>query len=152
MRHPHRRLNRSRSLAPSLLLCGLLWCGLVQAETLEVLVRVASPGSGQVGCTLYGSEAGFPMDASTGRAQQWHPAAAEVICRFEALSPGTYAVATSHDLNGNKIVDTNFVGMPKEAWGVSRNARPTLRAPKFAEAAFKVDAGDITRITIEVKK
>jgi uncharacterized protein (DUF2141 family) len=152
MPYPRRRSNRSRSLATALCLSGLLSCGLAQAETLEVLVRVASPTSGQIGCTLYGSEAGFPMDASKGRAQQWHPAAAEVICRFEGLPPGTYAVATSHDLNGNKIVDTNFVGMPKEAWGVSRNARPTLRAPKFTEAAFRVDAGDTTRITIEVKR
>jgi uncharacterized protein (DUF2141 family) len=152
MRCPHRTLNRFRVLLPTAALSALLSSGLAQAETLEVLVRVASPSSGQVGCTLYGSEAGFPMDASKGRSQQWHPAAKTVTCRFETLPPGTYAVAVSHDLNGNKIVDTNFVGMPKEAWGVSRNARPTLRAPKFAEASFKIDAGGITRIEIELKK
>ncbi len=147
-----RDLNRYQPLLATILIPALLLCGLAHAQTLEVTAQIASPSSGQVGCTLYAAEDGFPMDASKGRAQQWHPAASEVICRFEALSPGSYAVAVSHDLNGNKVVDTNFVGMPKEAWGVSRNPRPALRAPRFSEASFKLDTDAVTRIRIEVKK
>jgi uncharacterized protein (DUF2141 family) len=152
MQESTRNSNRYQPLLATMLMPVLLSCGLAHAETLEVTVRVASPSSGQVGCTLYDFEDGFPMDARKGRAQQWHPPAAEVMCRFEALSSGTYAVAVSHDLNGNKIVDTNFVGMPKEAWGVSRNPRPALRAPKFSEASFKLNADTVTHIRIEVKK
>jgi uncharacterized protein (DUF2141 family) len=47
-------------------------------------------------------------------------------------------------------VDTNFVGMPTEQWGVSRNVRPTLRAPRFDEASFKV-AADAGEIVIDIK-
>jgi uncharacterized protein (DUF2141 family) len=67
-----------------------------------------------------------------------------VTCRFEALAPGDYAVAVSHDLNGNKKADTNFVGIPTEAWGVSNNVRPGLRAPRFDEARFSVPAEGAT--------
>jgi uncharacterized protein (DUF2141 family) len=42
--------------------------------------------------------------------------------------------------------------MPKEAWGVSRNARPTLRAPRFDEAAIAIEGGGVTELTIEVKR
>ena len=51
---------------------------------------------------------------------------------------GTYAVAVSHDLNGNRQTDTNLIGLPIEAWGVSNSFRPLMRAPHFDEAAFQV--------------
>jgi hypothetical protein len=47
MRHPHLGLNRFRLLLPGTLLSGLLLSNLAQAQTLEVLVRVVSPSSGQ---------------------------------------------------------------------------------------------------------
>jgi uncharacterized protein (DUF2141 family) len=63
-----------------------------------------------------------------------------VACRFSDVPEGTYAASIGHDLNGNRRVDTNFVGLPTEPWGVSNNARPALRAPRFDEASFKVSA------------
>lgn len=68
------------------------------------------------------------------------------------MPSGRHAVAIGHDLNGNQRVDTNFLGMPKEAWGVSRNPRPALRAPRFDEAAFEVSAGVDQVIDVTVSK
>lgn len=65
-------------------------------------------------------------------------------CIFENIKPGTYAVSVIHDRNGNGRLDTNLLGIPKEAWGVSNGARPALRAPRFAEAAFRVAAANKT--------
>jgi uncharacterized protein (DUF2141 family) len=90
------------------------------------------------------------MDNSGAQAQ-WHPAEGSVTCRFTGLADGTYAIAASHDLNGNKAVDTNFMGIPTEAWGVSNNVRPTLRAPRFEEAAFRVGEGKDVALDIKVK-
>jgi uncharacterized protein (DUF2141 family) len=75
-----------------------------------------------------------------------------VTCNFSDLADGSYAVSVSHDLNGNKKVDTNFLGMPTESWGVSNNARPSLRAPRFDEAVFKVVAGKDMTLDIKVDK
>jgi len=103
-----------------------------------------------VGCSLFAGAAGFPMDISTARVQ-WLPADAKgVTCRFSDVPEGTYAVSIGHDLSGNKLVDTNLFGLPTEQWGVSNNARPRLRAPRFDEAAFKV-AADAKEVTIDVK-
>jgi uncharacterized protein (DUF2141 family) len=123
-----------------------------QASAAELVVRITglSEPLGQVGCSLFAGMAGFPMD-NTGARQLWQAADAKgVTCRFSDVPEGSYAVSIGHDLNGNKRVDTNFIGLPTEQWGVSNNARPSLRAPRFDEAVFKV-AGDAKEVMIEIK-
>jgi uncharacterized protein (DUF2141 family) len=124
----------------------------VVAGAAELTVRVTglSEPLGQVGCSLFAGAAGFPKDSSGAR-QFWRAADAKgVTCRFGDVPEGTYAVSIGHDLNGNKRVDSNFVGMPTEQWGVSNNARPNLRAPRFDEAMFRVVA-DAQEMFIEIK-
>lgn len=54
------------------------------------------------------------------------------------LEPGRYALAIYHDLNGNDAMDKNFVGIPKEPYGFSKNFRPKFSAPSFEDCAFEV--------------
>lgn len=124
--------------------------GASAAAELVVKVSGMTERFGQIGCALFATDKGFPMDDAAARVL-WVPSDVNgVTCRFTDVAEGTYAVSIAHDLNGNKKVDTNFVGLPTEAWGVSNNVRPTLRAPKFAEAAFKVPS-DGNEIVIDVK-
>jgi uncharacterized protein (DUF2141 family) len=117
----------------------------------RITVGGAKAGTGRIGCSLYSGARGFPMDNS-GAVAQWHPAdGGPVTCRFTGVADGTYAVAVSHDLNGNSVVDTNFLGVPTEGWGVSGNVRPKLRAPKFDEAAFRVADGRDVQLDIRVE-
>jgi uncharacterized protein (DUF2141 family) len=122
------------------------------ASAAEVVVRISglSEPVGQVGCSLFSGASGFPMDSTSAR-NLWLPADAKgVSCRFNDVPEGTYAVSIGHDLNGNRRVDTNFIGLPMEQWGVSNNARPSLRAPRFDEASFKV-AADARDVVIDIK-
>jgi uncharacterized protein (DUF2141 family) len=131
------------TLVRAVVLAGLatLMPGVVVAADLVIRVNGVSEPLGQVGCALYAGAAGFPMDNATARVQ-WQAADAKgVTCRFADVAEGDYAVSIAHDRNGNKRVDTNFMGMPTEQWGVSNNARPRMRAPRFEEARFKVSAG-----------
>lgn len=124
------------------------------AADAEIIVRVINVTSnqGEVGCALFPAGSAFPMDASGAR-QLWQNAQTDgVTCRFDKVAPGSWAISASHDLNGNRKVDTNFLGIPTEAWGVSNNARPTLRAPRFDEAAFKVVSGQSVTLEIKVDK
>jgi uncharacterized protein (DUF2141 family) len=118
----------------------------------EVVIRITglSEPLGQVGCSLFAGPAGFPKDSSGAR-QLWQAADAKgVTCRFNDVPEGTYAISIGHDVNGNKRVDTNFVGMPTEQWGASNNARPNMRTPRFDEAMFKV-AADTKEVVIDIK-
>ena len=143
------RMGRSgRHRLPALLL--IVACSACGAA--EVVVRVSglTQPSGQVGCSLFSAAAGFPMD-STSAPSLWLPAQGKgVTCRFNDVPEGTYAVSVGHDLNGNRRVDTNLFGVPTEPWGVSNNARPTLRAPRFDEAAFKV-GGDGKEVVVDIE-
>jgi uncharacterized protein (DUF2141 family) len=50
---------------------------------------------------------------------------------------GHYGLAVSHDANGNKAMDKNFLGLPAEGFGFSNN--PVLFGmPSFAKVRFAV--------------
>jgi uncharacterized protein (DUF2141 family) len=150
-RVPRPSLGLRRDSAKSLLVTLLVTAG-GSSSAAEIVVRVSglSEPLGQVGCSLFAEATGFPMGNTSAR-KLWLPAeAGGVACRFNDVPQGTYAVSVGHNLNGNQRVDTNFIGLPTEPWGVSKNARPTLRAPRFEEASFKV-AADAKGVFIDIK-
>ncbi|UZO80330.1 DUF2141 domain-containing protein [Aquimarina sp. ERC-38] len=64
-----------------------------------------------------------------------------VNCTFMDVAPGEYAISLFHDENENGKLDTNFIGIPKEAYGVSNNAKNTFSAPEWKNAKFTVSDG-----------
>jgi uncharacterized protein (DUF2141 family) len=72
-----------------------------------------------------------------------------LMVTFKDVPPGTYAVSAYQDANENGRLDRNWIGMPKEDWGMSNNPRP-WRKPRFDEAKFEVKAPETT-ITIPLK-
>ena len=141
-----RRFPRTRVVLSALVL------GAAPASAADLVIEVHGlpAGTAGIGCALFASADGFPMDRSLALAQARAEGEAPV-CRFEALAPGRYAVAVGHDANDNGRTDTNFVGMPTEAWGVTNNVRPTLRAPRFDEAAIELDDAART-VRVEVRR
>lgn len=59
---------------------------------------------------------------------------------IEGLAPGRYAVAAFHDTDGNGDLTLWPIGMPKEAYGFSRDARGRFGPPSFDAAAFDLPA------------
>ena len=68
---------------------------------------------------------------------------------FEGLEPGALVVNGFHDENENGRLDTNWVGMPKEGTGISRDARGRMGPPKFDDARLELSAGS-QRITFKL--
>lgn len=67
---------------------------------------------------------------------------------FHDIKPGTYAIKVYHDIDKNGKLNTNWVGMPKEPFGFSNDAKGKMGPPKFEDAAFEVK-GD-TEIVINL--
>jgi len=61
----------------------------------------------------------------------------EAVIVVHELPPGVYAVSVFHDLNGNQVLDTNFIGYPKEPFGFSA-PMGKFGPPSFEEASFHV--------------
>jgi len=55
------------------------------------------------------------------------------------LPYGTYAVAMYHDRNANGKMDKNAMGIPKEPYGHSNNARGILGPPSYNKAKFELN-------------
>lgn len=69
------------------------------------------------------------------------------------VPPGEYVVQALHDLNGNSIMDYNFIGLPKEFWGISTNPKVRLdkRLWDFDEIKIQVTDKDMT-VDIRMRK
>jgi uncharacterized protein (DUF2141 family) len=91
---------------------------------------------GIVMCTLYDSEATWLKDPGYVATANATPRAGGARCDFGAIPAGTYAISFMHDENGNGDMDSNFLGIPKEPWGMSNDAPARLGPPSFADASF----------------
>ncbi len=148
----------SARVRPRLLICLLLCLGLVvvpltaqTSATLEVAVSGIESAEGRVGIAVWDDDKGFP-EAIEHALDSTYVAVESGTARavFELPEPGTYAVTVFHDKNDNQRFDKNWIGMPREAWGVSNQARPRLRAPRFDEAEFEISGvTQVVEIRIE---
>jgi uncharacterized protein (DUF2141 family) len=73
-----------------------------------------------------------------------------IVC-FNLPSPGTYAIATYHDIDGNRKLNKRWNMMPKEPFGLSNNPEQHFGFPKFNDSAFNVDHSSVD-ITINLQK
>lgn len=64
-------------------------------------------------------------------------------------APGDYAAALYHDENNSGHLERNWIGLPKEPYGISGHPGVLLGFPSFSKALFHVAAGTTT-ITIKL--
>lgn len=77
--------------------------------------------------------------------------AGTTIVRVPDVPPGRYAAQGFHDRNGDGKVNRNFLGLPTERIGFSRDAPVHFGPPRFADAAF--EHGTVAQtITFAVRK
>jgi len=58
---------------------------------------------------------------------------------LKGLPKGKYAVQIFHDENKNGKMDFNFMGIPKEGYGFSNDARGFMSEPAFDKQLFTLD-------------
>ncbi|MDR9417463.1 DUF2141 domain-containing protein [Gracilimonas sp.] len=69
--------------------------------------------------------------------------------KHDELPYGEYAIAVYHDENENGELDTNLLGIPKEAYGFSNNARGRFGPASWKDAVFEISESRTThQITI----
>jgi len=72
----------------------------------------------------------------------------KAVAIFKDLPSKTYALALYHDANSNGVLDKNFFGIPKEAYGFSNNAKGSFGAPSFDQAKFELTQNTTMHITL----
>ncbi len=138
-------------------LCGvsvLIDAGSVSADAascpgIHVTISNIRNSIGTVDCALFASPSGFPSDVlrSAMRLAAMKVPTRTARCDFLEVPAGTYALVVLHDENMNARADYNWIGLPKEGYGFSNDARGTLGAPSFSQASFAYD-GKSLELTI----
>jgi len=118
------------------------------AHTLTIEVTNIKNNSGQILMGLFNQVEGFRDVNMTYKKSVITTLNKNIVYIFTDIPDGEYAVSLFHDENNNDKIDTNFIGIPKEGYGVSNNIHPTLRAPTFEETKFQLSTD--TNLTIEM--
>jgi uncharacterized protein (DUF2141 family) len=63
------------------------------------------------------------------------------------LKPGKYAFKYFHDENNDDKLNTNFMGIPKEGYGFSNNAKGSFGPPSFDKMVFEITQSKTTKCT-----
>ena len=133
-------------------LLPFLFLGLAPQTTtadLLVIIKGFPSNQGTAFVAIYRKTDAFPVFGKQyiGKAIAIKNNEARII--FTGLSTGSYAVAVYHDINNNKVLDKNYLGIPTESYGFSNNARRTFSAPSFSEAAVVVNTSKTINITVK---
>jgi len=123
-----------------------------QTATLTITVNNIRHQKGDICFRIYAGEKGFPMsDKSEVQSGCTKITGTSVTKKFPGLKHGTYAVAIVDDQNGDRKLNTDFFGIPKEGFGLSKNPTVSVQTgtPKFRDASFVVNKN--TSINIVMK-
>ena len=137
-----RMFDMTRHILPVLLI-GLFTNISAYAADIILNISEAKSDKGKIVASLWDSEEAYlDLDARMMRGVAQISKGAAVL-RFEGMAPGTYSIALYHDENDNNEMDTNFIGIPKEGWAFSNNAKGKFGPPAFEKTSFTVGADDV---------
>lgn len=107
--------------------------------TLTVVVEGVNNLDGNVGMLVFNSPKGWAEDRTAALKDISVPAHEGTnTIEVPGLPAGEYAVALIHDVNKNHKLDKNFLGVPKEQFGLSNNPHVGLKAPPYSSCTFKL--------------
>jgi uncharacterized protein (DUF2141 family) len=121
--------------------------------SLVVTVEGFASQRGELFLALFFGAEGFP-DRSERAARGLHVPidGGAVATMFEDLPAGPLAVAAFHDENASGALDTNWIGLPIEPWGVSNNASAFLGPPRFEDARLELAEGQRLEVRIALQR
>jgi uncharacterized protein (DUF2141 family) len=139
----------------NLIILAIILCASItsksQTTDMTVTVNNIKSSNGVIIICVYDKETGFPDKTNLALKYLKSPAKKGVMqIKIEGIVPGKYAIAAHHDENNNGKIDTNFLGIPKEAAGASNGAKGKMGPPKFADAVIAVDKNK-TQINIIIE-
>lgn len=123
-----------------LMITALLAATGVQAGELKLELHGAGMAGNQIRVAVYSATQPeqFPSDDKFYKGVIGEAAGASLTVTVPDLPPGKYAVAAYVDNNKNGKQDKNFMGVPKEDYGFSNDARGMFGPPSFGAAEFEL--------------
>ncbi len=126
--------------------------GQAECPAINVKIKNIDNNTGVIACAIFESPEGFPDNflEFASRIMLTQIKGKVASFEFSDIKPGKYAIAVIHDENHNGKLDKNWLGIPKEGYGFSHDAKAFMSAPSFYDAEFSYDGGDL-QISIKLK-
>ncbi|MEM9824027.1 MAG: DUF2141 domain-containing protein [Bacteroidota bacterium] len=121
----------------------------VELPQLKVKVTNIKKAKGMVRMAAYSPDQKFLGEETSLSINETVTRKGEVILVVN-IPFGTYAFSLYHDEDGDGALDSNFLGIPKEPYGFSNNARGVFGPPKYKSASFEFNEAE-QMIEIKVK-
>lgn len=130
------------------LIVGLLSTSNLAAQgKLELTIKNIKEVKGTIRVALFNTEKDFLEQAIESKVVKVSGSEAQVV--FDKLKPGEYAISVIHDVNENQELDKGFMGIPKEPYGFSNDARGKFGPPSYGESKLVVAGVVKTSIRVE---
>lgn len=130
------------------LLSFLLPLSLLAQNELIVEVQGVQSSMGNINVAVYNKADGFLKFEGVYKSDSTKAVAGKTKIRIENLPSGEYALAVFHDENGNNILDTNWLGIPKEPVGFSNSRMKTFGPPSFHECSFSLFSNRAVEVSL----
>ena len=112
----------------------------------DLTLDIASRGTGgSIAVAVYRDAASFRRGEGPIASRTVPRTGAVTSVIIPGLAPGRYAVAAFHDTDGNGDLTLWPIGVPREAYGFSNDARGRFGPPPFEAAAIEVSASGTRR-------
>lgn len=132
-------------------LFSILTSNIVHSSDLFIKVKNLKSKKGKIQIALWDNASGFPDEHSTALERITLNANSGLEAQISNLKPGRYAVGLFHDKNSDLILNTNFMGIPKEGFGFSNNPKILFGPPSFSTSSFELKKDQKKSIIIELK-
>lgn len=120
--------------------------------TVIVTVEGLKNENGQVLINLFLGPDGFPSQPDRAYVALERPITGDTVtARIEKVPAGPIAVAAFHDEDKDKELDTDFLGIPSEYWGVSKDASGFMGPPSYDDARLELDANAELRVRVQLR-
>jgi len=119
-----------------------------QTSSLTITVDGMRSSEGRIQLYLYNEVEAHLNTEKAYKAFQLEVNRDQVDTTLKDIPFGEYSLGMFHDENKDAICNLNFLGIPKEGYGFSRNYVVFLRAPKFEETSFQVKEDVSLKISI----
>ncbi|SHJ65959.1 Uncharacterized conserved protein, DUF2141 family [Maribacter aquivivus] len=123
-----------------LLIISLMSTGLFAQHNLSLNIDGVASEKGNICFAVYNDEGSFLKFDKVYKSGSEKAVKGKTAFYITDLPEGDYAIAIFHDANGNKNLDTNMLGIPKEQIAFSKGKMKMFGPPKYKECVFTVNS------------
>lgn len=121
---------------------------MVSQNTLSISVDGVKTSSGKISVAIYDKSDSFLKFDRVFKSDSTKAEKGTTHIFIDDLPEGEYALAIFHDENSNDKLDTNWIGIPKEAIGFSKGKMKAFGPPSFRDCALTINTNSEIRISL----